>query len=103
MLELLEHTPFPGVHLNYRKEDAQTRIGAAVALFGDMAVSPVIDKSYVDYFDMAKGIYGSTFAEGVVLKQRSSKLIGSLVSSAKNPAWIKCKWRAGSNGLAPQE
>jgi hypothetical protein len=42
-------------------------------------------------------------AEGVVLKHRSSKYIGSTTAAAKNPAWLKVRWRIGSSGLAPNE
>lgn len=36
--------------------------------------------------------------EGIVLKRKSSTLIGDLNSSKDNPAWIKIKWRAGHDG-----
>lgn len=40
-------------------------------------------------------------AEGIVLKRRDSLYIGSTTAAAKNPGWVKCKWRAGSSGETP--
>lgn len=37
-------------------------------------------------------------AEGIVLKRRAARYIGSTQESALNPGWFKCKWRGGLSG-----
>jgi ATP-dependent DNA ligase len=52
--------------------------------------------SYQNFFDMMREQYPE--AEGIVLKRRDSTYIGSPRACADNPAWVKCKWRAGEDG-----
>lgn len=38
-------------------------------------------------------------AEGIVLKRADSPYLGNVRKSVDNPAWTRCKWRAGEDGL----
>jgi len=48
-------------------------------------------------------VKGNPPAEGIVFRRKDSRYIGSPVKAAENPGWIRCKWRSGSDGLAPTE
>lgn len=57
-------------------------------------------ENYVDLYLETKGDY--TY-EGIVLKDKTSKLITNSKACKKNPAWLKCKWRGGDNGMTLME
>jgi ATP-dependent DNA ligase len=59
-------------------------------------IAPGVDREYGEFFD---NMIERVDAEGVVLKRCDSRYIGSFKSSALNPAWLKCKWRAGEDGM----
>lgn len=48
-----------------------------------------------DLFEKSRTLPG---CEGIVLKRVNSTLVGRRGESAKNFAWIKCKWREGEAG-----
>lgn len=52
-----------------------------------------------DYLAFWERYVGRPDCEGVVFKRRDSAYIGSVRACANNPAWIKCKWRHGEDGL----
>ena len=54
------------------------------------------EQDYAAFFDAMRD---RPDAEGLVLKCRTAKYIGSFRQSADNPGWLKCKWRAGESGL----
>jgi ATP-dependent DNA ligase len=54
------------------------------------------EQDYVAFFDAMRD---RPDAEGLVLKCRTAKYIGSFRQSADNPGWLKCKWRAGESGM----
>jgi ATP-dependent DNA ligase len=56
---------------------------------------PTTESGFAAFFDRHQGT--SEF-EGVVLKSKMSRYIGSTRSSAENPGWFKCKWRSGDDG-----
>lgn len=56
---------------------------------------PCITHGYQEFYEASKALPG---AEGIVLKHRQSKFIGSTRNCADNPMWLKCKWREGSDG-----
>lgn len=50
---------------------------------------------YPEFFRFSKSLPG---CEGIVLKHRDSKFIGSVRKCVNNPLWLKVKWRDGANG-----
>lgn len=95
ILELLE---FQG-HV-HRKAPAIHRWQMAMDVWPDLTV-PGTEKDFLAFFEHHKA--NTPIAEGVVLKRKLSKLIGSTVKSAENSSWMRCKWRAGEDGLSPTE
>ena len=53
------------------------------------------DRNYRELFLWSKVEPG---CEGIVLKRKDSRLIGSVRGSADNPNWLKIKWRDGFDG-----
>ena len=51
------------------------------------------------YGDLYRSTVGDWTTEGIVLKHRSAKLIGSQTKASKNPMMLKLKWRDGSDGM----
>jgi ATP-dependent DNA ligase len=66
---------------------------------GEMIV-PYATHDYAGFFDAMRN---RADAEGIVLKRRDAPYIGSYRQSALNAGWLKCKWRAGEDGLTPLE
>lgn len=95
---VLEALEYDGV--NYRKEPAIDRWQQAYSRWPQLTVQAATS-DFAKFFVHHKE--HTPLAEGIVLKKRSSKLIGSSIACADNPAWTKCKWRAGSSGLSPTE
>lgn len=64
-------------------------------------IVPHATGDYVAFFDSLApgGDRHMPEAEGIVLKARTSKFIGSPRSCADNPGWTRCKWRAGEDGM----
>jgi hypothetical protein len=60
-----------------------------------ISIVPFTTGGYVDFFDFSKTLPG---AEGIVLKHKTSRFIGSVRKSVENPMWLKVKWRAGADG-----
>ena len=58
-------------------------------------VAPTAGGDYADFFD---AMQDRGDAEGIVLKRRDARYIGSFRGSALNPGWLKCKWRGGEDG-----
>lgn len=58
-------------------------------------IVPTSTGNYAEFFD---SLAERGDAEGVVLKRAGSKYIGSYRGCATNPAWVRCKWRAGEDG-----
>jgi ATP-dependent DNA ligase len=56
----------------------------------------MVCRGYSTFFD---AMQDRPEAEGIVLKRRDARYIGSYRSSALNPGWVKCKWRAGEDGM----
>ena len=50
------------------------------------------------YGDLYRSTVDDWATEGIVLKNRKSKLIGNRSESAKNQQWLKLKWRDGADG-----
>jgi len=101
ILECLEHGS-----VNYRKLPALVRWQKAVELVSlwgrpHVQVVPATDENFLWFYDHHK--LNTPIAEGVVLKLKLSRLIGSTTSCAGTSSWIKCKWRAGEDGLSPTE
>lgn len=65
-----------------------------------LKISPLALEGFRKFYDNAKR---DEHNEGVVLKMRSSNLILDPRKSAKNPRWLKVKWRAGDDGLTSVE
>jgi ATP-dependent DNA ligase len=59
-------------------------------------IAPHTNGDYAAFFD---AMSERADAEGIVLKRRDATYIGSYRESANNPGWLKCKWRAGEDGL----
>lgn len=64
------------------------------------AKSPVrvvdfVEKGFMDFFKKQREM---PWHEGIVIKDKSQTIIGSRKECQKNPLWLKCKWRSGSNG-----
>lgn len=59
-------------------------------------IVPTSTGNYAEFFD-ALAKRGD--AEGVVLKRGGSKYIGSYRECATNPAWVRCRWRSGEDGM----
>lgn len=95
ILEALEMSGY-----SYRMIDAISRYMVAKIMWPKLVV-PFAGSDFREFFDYHKE--HTPLAEGIVLKKRDSKLIGSTVACAENPNWIRCKWRAGSSGLSPTE
>jgi len=51
--------------------------------------------TFVAFYEQQKTI---PYSEGVVIKHKDSKIIGNRQECAKNPLWMKIKFRAGSDG-----
>lgn len=60
-----------------------------------LSIVPHTTGGYVDFFEFSKTLPGS---EGIVLKQKTSRFIGSVRKSVDNPLWLKVKWREGADG-----
>lgn len=58
-------------------------------------IVPTVAHDYGDFFD---AMQGRGDAEGIVLKRREARYIGSFRASALNPGWAKSKWRGGEAG-----
>lgn len=54
--------------------------------------------AFTSFYEEQKTI---VFSEGVVVKRKDSKLIGSRTDCAKNPQWFKVKYRSGLDGHMP--
>lgn len=54
-----------------------------------------VTSGYVEFFRYSKQLPG---CEGIVLKHKDSKFIGSVRKSVDNPLWLKVKWRDGADG-----
>lgn len=63
--------------------------------------TPWASRNFRHFWDLHKAEW--PLAEGIVFKRPDSKYIGSTKEAAKNPGWVKCKWRAGQDGLSPNE
>lgn len=53
------------------------------------------ESNYEEFFQKQTKI---PYTEGIVLKKLDSTIISDRVKCVKNPAWLKCKWRSGSDG-----
>lgn len=71
------------------------------ASYEDPYFTPWTGLDFRGFLDYHKAHY--PLAEGLVFKTCDSKYIGSTVKAAKNPGWVKCKWRVGQAGLSPNE
>jgi len=56
-----------------------------------------VDHDYVKLYEESKA---DMSYEGIVLKEKNSKLIADPLACKNNPLWLKCKWRAGDDGLS---
>jgi len=61
---------------------------------------PIVENQITGYAQMYKRMVDDPRTEGVVLKKRTTKLIGDLRSSKDNPGFYKLKWRGGNDGLS---
>jgi len=57
------------------------------------------ESTEVDYVDLFKKSKEDWKYEGIVLKDRSSFLIGDPDSCKQNPLWLKVRWRGNDDGL----
>ena len=60
-----------------------------------ISIVPFTTGRYQDFFEFSKTLPG---AEGIVLKHKTSRFIGSVRKSVDNPMWLKVKWREGADG-----
>ena len=60
-----------------------------------LTVTHRIYKGFVEAFELTKSM---PWTEGLVVKELSSTLIGSIKERTTNFAWSKCKWCGGSDG-----
>lgn len=67
-------------------------------------VVPMVTDRFGEFYDKhaTNDDAQSLGAEGIVLKHRDSRHVGSVRQCALNPQWIKCKWRSGEDGSTPQ-
>lgn len=56
-----------------------------------------VDSNYTKLYEDSKT---DMSYEGIVLKERNSKLIADPTNCKNNPLWLKVKWRAGDDGLS---
>ncbi|MGE5610378.1 MAG: RNA ligase family protein [Bacillota bacterium] len=54
-----------------------------------------VTSGYIEFFQYSKRLPG---CEGIVLKHKDSKFIGSVRKCVDNPLWLKAKWRDGADG-----
>lgn len=73
--------------------------------FGDGLPSQIkvpdeVDRDFIEFMidQITDGNPKEAISEGIVLKKINAPLIGDRKTSVKNPAWAKCKWRAGEGG-----
>lgn len=60
----------------------------------------LVDCADCDYVKLYEASKTNMSYEGIVLKDRNSKLIADPLTCKNNPLWLKCKWRAGDDGLS---
>jgi len=58
----------------------------------------IIESKYSDYDQHYKSTIYNWKTEGIVLKKKTTQLIGGLEKSYDNPGFLKAKWRLGSSG-----
>ena len=51
------------------------------------------------YADLYRSTVGNWTTEGIVLKDRNAKLVGSRSVASKNAMMLKLKWRDGHDGM----
>ena len=83
---------------------AYARLGMLTAGFPELkdagtesriSIVPFTTGRYQDFFEFSRTLPG---AEGIVLKHKTSRFIGSVRKSVDNPMWLKVKWREGADG-----
>jgi ATP-dependent DNA ligase len=77
-------------------EPVEERFERLIYMLPESLGVPIECHDYEEFFDAMRD---RPDAEGIVLKRLGSRYIGSYRESALNPAWLKCKWRAGEDGL----
>lgn len=76
-------------------QPTRERFSALQSLMPAEWIVPCVRAGYEPFFD---SIMDRGDAEGIVLKHKDAKYIGSVRQCALNPGWMKCKHRGGESG-----
>ena len=90
VFDIMQHGELPlwGLSTSERLEALRKVVPAEL-------IPPMAETDYPQFFD---SIRSRADAEGIVLKRRDARYIGSFRQCAQNPGWLRCKWRAGEDG-----